>query len=316
MPKPLRGFLRRPYATVLLAKVGIATRDWDLLRRAYAMQKLSRDCFGWTTSQPTRWWEYPWILREVERRLDGRLRTAVDAGAGRSPMPLALARLGLETTVVDPDSQKRTGRHVGGEWEWVNYQQWDVKTRCAGIEEEVFEPDSLGFVVSVSVIEHIPRAIRLEGLRRIATALEPRGVFVLTLDLIRSTMHLWNRVLNEEVEPPAVHGTVEDFIREAEACGLELQQQESCPISTDRIDVLGLVFRKGNPSGRYGFRTPTPMVVPFGSSAPFQGDVEAYQTRRRKCGRSMLMRTSLAIVFSPFLSQPREPTQPKSQTSF
>jgi len=101
-----------------------------------------------------------------------------------------------------------------------------------------------------------------------ATALEPRGVFVRMLDLIRSTMHLWNRVLNEAVEPPAVHGTVEDFIREAEAYGPELQQHESCPISTDRIDVLGLGFCKGIPVGR--FRRPTPLVTSVATASTNQ----------------------------------------------
>ena len=53
------------------------------------------------------------ILREVERRLSGRTMTALDAGAGKSPMPIALAGLGLKTTVADPDSQKQTGKSSG-----------------------------------------------------------------------------------------------------------------------------------------------------------------------------------------------------------
>jgi hypothetical protein len=244
VPKLVRRPVRRLYATVLLGRVGVASRDLDLLKRARFMQKLSRDCFGWTTSQPTRWWEYPWVLREVERCLEGRQKTAADAGAGRSPMPIALVGLGLETVVVDPDSQGLTGRTVGGEWDWTDYRRWGVKTRRAGMEEQISEPSSLGFVVSVSVIEHVPRAIRKEGLRQIAAALEPDGAFVLTTDLIRNTRQLWNRMLDEEVEAPDVHGTVEDLVDEAAACGLQLQRQELCPISTDRIDVLGLVFRK------------------------------------------------------------------------
>jgi hypothetical protein len=208
------------------------------------MQCLSRRSFGWTTPHRTRWWEYPWILREVERRISGRAMTALDAGAGKSPMPIALAGLGLQTTVADPNSQEQTGKNSGGEWDWTDYSPWGVETRCAGMEEKLFKKASLGVAVSVSVIEHIPADVRRAGLMAMSTALEPGGVMVLTVDLVKGSRQLWNRVLDIEVEPLDVHGTVEDMIAEAHDAGLQLVHQELCPISTEHHDILGLVFER------------------------------------------------------------------------
>ena len=242
--KPLRKVYRRAMAEVLAGKVAATTLDTDLLKRARDMQALSRECFCWTTPHPTRWWEYPWILREVERHAGGAPKKAMDAGAGKSPMPVALKRLGYETFVVDPDSQKRTGKHAGGEWDWTDYGKWGVESICAGMEAELFDEGSLGVVVSVSVVEHVPAEVRRAGLAAMAKALAPGGVMVLTIDLALGTRKLWNRVLDIEVEPYEVHGTAEDIIAEAKAVGLNLEHQELCPLSTDKHDILGLVFIK------------------------------------------------------------------------
>src|SRR3954453_9031230 len=85
----------------------------------WRLQRLAQHSFnGWATRQRTRWWEYPWVLEEVRRRLDDRARTAADFGAGRSPVPIELARLGLTTTVVDPDSAKQKNKRGGGGGGW------------------------------------------------------------------------------------------------------------------------------------------------------------------------------------------------------
>jgi len=226
--KPFRTALRRPYAHILLASVGLASLDIDLVKRARSLQRISRGCFAWTTTQPTRWWEYPWVAREVERRLQGRRLSAADFGAGKSPLPVALQGFGLRTAVVDPDSQAQTGRRMGGEWDWIDYRRWGIATYRAGIEDAVFDAGSLGVAVSVSVIEHLPAASRRRGLGQVADALEPGGVLVLTVDLVRGTPRLWNRILAAEVEPPARHGTIDDLIGEAEAVALHLDKRERC----------------------------------------------------------------------------------------
>jgi hypothetical protein len=242
--KPMRAVFRRVQAEVLVSRIALHTLDTELMRKGREMQCLSRKSFGWSTPHRTRWWEYPWILREVERRLDGRTLTALDAGAGKSPMPIALAGLGLKTTVADPNSQEKTGKNSGGEWDWTDYSPWGVETRCAGMEEKIFKKGSLGVAVSVSVIEHIPAEVRRAGLKALSTALEPGGLMVFTVDLVKGSRQLWNRVLDIEVEPLAVHGSVEDMIAEADAFGMRLVHQELCPVSTDHHDILGLVFEK------------------------------------------------------------------------
>ena len=241
---PMRSVYRRVQAEVLVSRIALHTLDTDLMKIGREMQAISRDSFGWTTPHRTRWWEYPWILREVERRLAGRTMTALDAGAGKSPMPIALTNLGLKTTVADPDSQKQTGKSSGGEWDWTDYSPWGVDTQCAGIQDKVFEDGALGVAVSVSVIEHIPAQIRREGITNLARALEMGGLMVFTVDLVKGTRKLWNRVLDIEVEPLEIHGSVEDMIEEARGVNLHLVHQELCPVSTEHHDILGLVFEK------------------------------------------------------------------------
>ena len=107
-----------------------------------------------------------------------------------------------------------------------------------------YKKGSLGVAVSVSVIEHIPATVRRAGLKAMSTALEPGGVMVLTVDLVKGSRQLWNRVLDIEVEPLEVHGSVEDMIAEAAQVGLRLVHQELCPISTEHHDILGLVFER------------------------------------------------------------------------
>jgi hypothetical protein len=223
----------------------LRTRDVDLARRGVRMRRLSKQAFaGWVTKQPSRLWEYPWIVREVERRLAGRKATAMDAGAGRSPVPIALAGLGLTTIVVDPGARRpATGDPVrGSEWEWTEYSTFGVRSVRAGMEEVVVPPGSLGFALAVSVIEHLPAEVRRQGLARLAEALEPGGLLVLTVDLFPESSHLWNMCLGETVEARHEHGTVERFIAEAAAAGLELQKRQRCPLAAGRVDVEGLVF--------------------------------------------------------------------------
>ena len=70
-------------------------------------------------------------------------------------MPIALANLGFDTIVVDPDARTLLGRRAGNEWDFFDYGRWGVRTERAGIEDSVFTPASLEVAVSISVIEHL-----------------------------------------------------------------------------------------------------------------------------------------------------------------
>ena len=226
----------------------LRTRDLDLARRGVAIRRLSKRAFaGWVTKQPSRLWEYPWVVREVERRMAGRTRAAMDAGAGKSPVPIALARLGLTTVVVDPGTPRPgTGEPVcGSEWEWTDYSKFGVRSVRGGMEEAVVPARSLGFVVSVSAVEHLRADVRRAAFARIAQALEPAGVLVLTVDVFPGSTDLWNRCLGEIVEAPDEHGCAETLVAEAAAIGMELQHRQRCPLSPGRVDVEGFVFIRG-----------------------------------------------------------------------
>ena len=49
---------------------------------------------------------------------------------------------------------------------------------------------------------------------------------VLTVDLIRGSMELWNRNMGQIVDEPGRHGTFQDVITEGNAVGFELVQSE------------------------------------------------------------------------------------------
>ena len=138
------------------------------------------------------------------------------------------------------------GRRYGNEWDFVDYARWGIKTHKAGMEEQIFDADQLGVAVSVSVIEHLAAGLRRRAIREVARVVEPNGLVVLTVDVLPGkSRYLWNRVV-DEIEPVSVHGTVDDVIDEAAACGLSLHLSERCPIPESETSVIGMVLRKNS----------------------------------------------------------------------
>ncbi len=209
------------------------------------LQRLSRESFRWVTRHPTRWWEYPWIHREIQRRLPGRIPWIADVGAGRSPLPIAFSRLDLTCTVIDPDIQSRLGLWVGEEWEKTDYTRWGIRSQGVGMHEMIFRADSLGFITCVSVFEHVTAETRRGGLARMAAALESGGVALFTVDLTPGTRDLYNIVLGQPVEELSLHGTLDDLIAEARALGLVLETETRCPLSDGFLEIVALIFVKG-----------------------------------------------------------------------
>jgi SAM-dependent methyltransferase len=246
-PLTLKQKLGFPLAKDLRVGLLVGASDPRLAMDAVRVRRLSRQAFGgWVATNPNRAWEYPWVLRQVRKMSAGATRRAVDFGAGKSPIPIGLVRLGFETDVVDPDSLPVLGRRYGNEWDFIDYARWGIKTHKAGMEEQVFEAGELGVAVSVSVIEHLPAALRRHAICEVARVVEPNGLAVITVDLLPGeSRYLWNRVV-DEIEPVNVHGTVDDLIAEAKACGLSLCLSERCPVPEAETSVIGMVLRKNS----------------------------------------------------------------------
>lgn len=207
--------------------------------RSIRLQRLSRSSFGWYTRKLQRWWEYPWVL---EKFVDYGPRHGVvaDFGAGTSPIPVALARMGYRAVVVDPDAETLLGRKVGNEWDMADYSPWNIPTLQAGIEDEVFADRELVGAVSVSALEHVPAQQRRQGFSQLAKSMPAGGVFVCTIDLMPDRRFLWNRV-EDEIEPFDVHGTLQDVLQEADDAGFVLLDESWCPLRRQE-PVVGIVL--------------------------------------------------------------------------
>jgi len=51
------------------------------------LQRVCRESFREVPWHPTRWWEFPWVYREVQRRAAGWLPWLAHLGASLSPLP-------------------------------------------------------------------------------------------------------------------------------------------------------------------------------------------------------------------------------------
>lgn len=230
-------------ATRRLARLARLAQSPRLIPEAVRLNRLSRSHFGgWSTTHATRWWEYPWALRQVDRFAEIPVRRALEVGAGTSPTPLALRQREFSVLVIDPDAQELLGHKVGNEWDFTDYSRWGIQTVKAGMED--FPPrGSFGVVMSISVIEHVPERARRQGLARLAAALEPGGLCVLTVDLIPGTSHLWNR-LEGEIESVDTHGDLNTLTDELAGVGLDVLTVEPCPIVCPPTHVVGIAALK------------------------------------------------------------------------
>src|SRR5690606_11557505 len=142
----------------------------------------------------------------------------LDLGAGVSPVPLALASRGWSVTTVDYSDTTRTLAEAGklNEWGFLDYAEADRRIRSVNQDFSRAElgPASFDLLYSVSVIEHMPAAIRRAVFDAIGRCLKPRGRLMLTLDLVPGTLRLWNRDRGKPVEDAKAHGTLDDVLAE------------------------------------------------------------------------------------------------------
>lgn len=214
-----------------------------------AIVERSRESLGFFTKHPTRALEYPWILQVLR---EARVSSVVDIGAGVSVLPLMLADAGITVTTVDYSRNIRSlaQKDAWTEWGFLDYAQLDP--RIKSFNQDFSQAPIEGTVdacYSASVIEHMPRELRLRMLSRASELIRVGGLFVLTLDLEPGSTRMWNRDRGKRVEDPSVHGTLDSFLAE---CGRRQFQLESLEIRRRIphaiVDMAFCVFRRTSSS--------------------------------------------------------------------
>lgn len=141
---------------------------------------------------PQKYWEYPWLLGNLQ--LEPGMRV-LDAGCGTAPMQYAMARLGCDVAGVDPNE--------GVEWHGIDRGLarrfgCRIEYRVASIEKIDFPDNTFDRVSCASVIEHcrvvpladgrmVPltdddRALHRRMMAELVRVLKPGGLLVLTTD--------------------------------------------------------------------------------------------------------------------------------------
>ena len=139
--------------------------------------------FAFQPNNDTRAFEYPWAFEAlgVSKGLH-----VLEIGGGLSGLQFVLARSGCKVTNVDPGEEA-----AGLAWPLdasvfaqLNRRfRTDVVLRKCFVEEAQLRDASFDRVVSISVVEHIPRENIQTLLEHVCRVLKPGGLFVMTVDL-------------------------------------------------------------------------------------------------------------------------------------
>ena len=204
-----------------------------------------------------RLWEYPVVAQLVAEHLSPGSRL-VDVGAGVTPLAPFLTSRGYVVDTVDPSPSIRTWppQPEWNEWDFLDYGKAGLANRSwnCGLHELPLEPLYDG-AYSISVIEHVPAAVRRDLLADISARTRLGGLVVLTIDLVRDTDDLWNLNLGVVVEDLADHGTLQDVVGECAAAGLELFRKEVVRNWGDsRVDIGLLGLRQTRVPSAAGWR--------------------------------------------------------------
>jgi 2-polyprenyl-3-methyl-5-hydroxy-6-metoxy-1,4-benzoquinol methylase len=150
----------------------------------------------------------------------------VDLGAGVSVLPLLLSERGHEVVTVDYSSKivMNIPKEKWNEWGFLDYSilRGSILSINADFSNIELQPSAFDVVYSVSVLEHMPSSVRKATLSKAANILVPHGRLVLTLDLQPNSYRLWNLDRGKLVEPPDLHGTLDEFLTELEQTGFSV----------------------------------------------------------------------------------------------
>jgi SAM-dependent methyltransferase len=184
---------------------------------------------GFYPNLAARLWEYPVVAGLLADLLPAGSRI-VDIGAGVTPLVPYLTALGYSIDTVDPSPIHRLWppQPDWSEWDFLDYAAAGLARRSWNCTlDQLPRSSTFAGAYSVSVIEHLPAAERRALFGEIRKRLRPAGIAILTVDLVRGSDVLWNRSRGLEVEPPAVHGTLQTLVSEVSAAGFELVKVES-----------------------------------------------------------------------------------------
>jgi cyclopropane fatty-acyl-phospholipid synthase-like methyltransferase len=220
-----------------LALARAEARRPDLLDELVAA---GRSVFGFFPDHYPYTLNYPWVLERLELLATG--SRVLDVGAGLSPLPIVLARRGLQIDCIDKSPTKRTMpvAEDWNEWGFFDYSAVDSRIRSYHCDARDYVPDDLyDRIYSVSVIAHMAATERAVTMGRIAGWLRPGGRLLLAVDLLPKSDFLWNRSEGVEVEPPIDHGTFDDLLAAVERAGLRVTERTiRRTVYASRTDLL------------------------------------------------------------------------------
>jgi SAM-dependent methyltransferase len=205
---------------------------------------------GFFPDHVPRLWEYPVAAGLITQHLQAGSRL-VDVGAGITPLAPFLTARGYVVDTVDPSEIHRAWPPAQdwNEWGYLDYAEAGLGHRSWNCTlDELPESTVFDGALSISVIEHIPARGRRALLEAMAVRLRPGGLMVLTVDLTRGGMDLWNRNMGRIVDKPGRHGTFQDVITEGRSAGFELVQSDVVREWGDvEVDIGLIVMRRKEP---------------------------------------------------------------------
>ncbi len=215
------------------------TPDWPLLDELVG---LSREHLGFFPSTIIRTIEYPWFAGRLAAHAG---QAVLDVGAGVSALPLWLAKKGCQVTTLDNHTlvRRRQDIHKWNEWGFLDYSSLDPSITSLQVDASTFETgERFAAIYSISVLEHVPAQLRRRILSAMKRLLAPYGRCYLSFDLVPDSEALWRMSEGSEVEPPEIHGRLEDVLNELPAAGLQvLETTTRRRIEGSRTDLAFVV---------------------------------------------------------------------------
>lgn len=218
--------------------------------RLLALRLDGQRTLGFFPDHVPRLWEYPVAAGLVMENL-GAASRLVDVGAGITPLAPFLTGNGYVVDTVDPSEIHRAWPPAKdwNEWGYLDYAEAGLGHRSWNCSlDELPESTVFDGAFSISVIEHIPATARRALLTAMAVRLRPGGLMVLTVDLTRGGLDLWNKNMGQIVDESGGHGTFPDVIAEATSAGFDLVRNDVVREWGDvEVDIGLIVMRRREP---------------------------------------------------------------------